>query len=162
MSDVTLLARQLRAGPVAEQLRAAEQLAQLGAEAAPAAVALVQAAGSAEPVQEWVVAALEQLGAPPATAVTPLCELTADPEELVGYWAVTLLGRLGAEAADAGTALARALEHSPHLAVRQRAAWALERVKDTSPPVLAALTRAAASSDPRLARLARQALAQLQ
>ncbi len=160
MSDVTLLARQLRAGQVAEQLRAAEQLAQLGADAAPAAVALVQAAGSAEPVREWVVAALEQLGPPPTTAIAPLCDLTADPEERVGYWAVTLLGRLGAGAVNAGTALAAALERSPHWAVRQRAAWALERVKDASPPVLAALARAAASSDPRLARLARQALGQ--
>lgn len=162
MSDVSALARQLRAGLAAQQQRAAEQLARSGTGAAPAAVELVQAAGGEESVRAWAVEALEQLGPPPTTALTPLCGLTAHPHELVGYWAVTLLGRLGSDAVRSATALTHALERSPHGAVRQRAAWALGEVGDTSPPVLAALARAAESSDPRLARLAGQALAQLQ
>jgi HEAT repeat protein len=162
MSDVTVLAQQLREGQVAQRQRAAEQLAQSGENAAPAAVELVQAAGDEEQVREWAVAALEQLGPPPTAAIRQLCGLTAHENELVGYWAVTLLGRLGPAAVTAVSALTDTLQHSPHQAVRQRAAWALGQVGDGSATVIAALTRAAGAEDPRLARLATQALAQLQ
>jgi hypothetical protein len=82
-------------------------------------------------------------------------------EELVDYWAVTLLGRLGSEAALAAPCLGQALECSPFPSVCQRAAWALRELGQSAGPAKASLEQAAASSEPRLARLAQAALGQL-
>jgi HEAT repeat protein len=57
-------------GDVAKQAEAAEQLAQLGAEAQPAAVALVRACSNEdEEVREWITAALEEIGPPNAAII---------------------------------------------------------------------------------------------
>ena len=49
----------------ASRARAAQRLAQLGRDAQPAALALLNACGDAdEAVQEWAAAALEELGPP--------------------------------------------------------------------------------------------------
>jgi HEAT repeat protein len=141
---------------------AAEQLARMGQEARTAAVALVRAAGdSAASVRDWAAAALEELGPPQASDIEALAALAGNPQADIAYWAVTLLGRAGDEAADVADAVAEALSAHPTIEVRQRAAWALGKFGARSTGVLAALRVAAASDEPRLARLAKQALAQL-
>ena len=122
----------------------------------------MQACGDEESVRESAIAALEEMGPPRTDAAQPLSELAADTNELVAYWAVTLLGRLGLEAKSVAPALVSVLESSSHLAVRQRAAWALGQIKDGGAATVAALERAKHAADPRLARLASQALGQLQ
>ncbi|NLX54687.1 MAG: hypothetical protein GXY58_06210 [Planctomycetaceae bacterium] len=158
MSDVTVLARQLQDKQASVRAQAAERLGRCG-DAACVAVELVRACGDEEEVvREWAVAALEELGPPPASSLEPLCSLAAAAQELVAYWAVTLLGRAGPEAFAAAPALVSVLETSPHPAVRQRAAWALGRIRDQSAATIAALERVKSSGDPRLARLAAESL----
>ena len=85
---------------VAKRAQAAEELAQLGSEARPAAVALVLACGDeAEEVRQWATSALEEMGPPEASDVGPLISFIEAKSPDVGYWAATLLGRLKADAA---------------------------------------------------------------
>lgn len=161
MADATVLAHQLRDKQVEVRARAAEELSQQGEEARAAAVALVEACGDDESVSQWAVSALEQLGPPPAETAQPLARLTESDHELVSYWAVTLLGRLRDAADTAVPAVVKALGSSPHLSVRQRAAWALGEMGVGSAAVTAALATAAQSQDARLSRMAQQALDQL-
>lgn len=159
-ADIAALAARLSAAAVADRLAAAEALARAGEEAAAAAVPLVKACGDADDsVREQVVAALEDAGPPPDTAVAPLGELLGAAEPLVAYWAATLLGRAGAAAAAAVPALAARLAPPTDLAVRQRAAWALGQIGAAAKPAVAALEAAQGDADPRLARLAAEALA---
>ncbi|MHB0956662.1 MAG: HEAT repeat domain-containing protein [Pirellulaceae bacterium] len=158
MADVTVLAQQLHDKQVVVRARAAQQLSACGEAAREATIDLLEACGDDESVREGAVAALEQLGPPPADLLSQLSPLVGSSHELVAYWAVTLLGRLQCAATAAVPALIFALEHSPHLAVRQRAAWALGQINDRSAPTVAALERAKNASDPRLARLAAEAV----
>ena len=159
-TDVDTLTARLAAGGAAERAAAAERLCRLGAAAAAAAVPLVRGCGDDDDqVREWSAAALEELGPPGVGAIDELATLAADGHPLVAYWAVTLLGRLGAAAAPAVPALVECLGGRTDLAVAQRAAWALGRI---GRPALAAaepLTAAAGRGDPRLERLATEALA---
>ncbi len=77
----------------------------------------------------------------------------------VAYWAATLLGRLQAQAAGTVSPLTAALAENRPLAVRERAAWALEQIGPAARDALPALRQAAASKQPRLARLANEAIA---
>jgi HEAT repeat protein len=125
-------------------------------------VSLVKACADAvEEVRESVVAALEELGPAPPSDVPALVSLLASPHSDVGYWAATLLGRLGPDAATAVPALTATLSGSAHLAVRQRAAWALGEIGPAAAAARDALAKASKSDDPRLARLAQQAINQL-
>lgn len=155
--EVETLTAQLRdPGPAC--CAAAERLAQLGTEAQPAAAELV-AATARDDAREWAVAALEGLGPPPADQLAPLVALAEAPAAITAYWAVTLIGRLGGDARSAVPALVRTLAQSPHVEVRQQAAWSLGRCGRDDPLVRAGLSAAAGDADPRLARLAREALA---
>ena len=141
---------------------AAESLGQMAADAAPAAIPLVEACrDDDERVREWTVAALEDLGSPPAEAVKPLTLLVSDKNPLAGYWAATLLGRCGEGAASAVDALAKAVDSAADPAVRQRAAWALGQIGPEASAARGVLEKAAGDADPRLARLASDALAGL-
>ena len=137
--------------------QAAEQLAVLGTDAQPAAVALVLACGDeAEEVRQWATSALEQLGPPEASDAEPLTSLIDAKSSDVGYWAATLLGRL--KSASSVDALAHAVAGSPHLSVRQRAAWALGEIGSAAIAAVPNLQKAAADPDPRLAWLAQEAI----
>lgn len=160
-TDLASLIKALRTGNSNEKVAAAEQLAQLGEEAGPAAVPLVEACSSEE-TREWAVAALESLGPPAASDVPALAGLTHRPALDIAYWAVTLLGRLQVEAVAAVPDLVTALGAHAELAVRQRAAWALGQIGPPAAPALAALQAAAAGPDARLAKLAREAIANIQ
>ena len=147
----------LNSRDLAVRRRAAEQLATHPDVAA--AVSLARACGDAdESVREWAVAALEQLGVPDAVDAAALTELLADEHHDVRYWAATLLGRLGRQAASAAGPLGETVGRDPETAVRQRAAWALGEIGPAAAAVRSILAQAAASDDPRLARLARQSL----
>jgi HEAT repeat protein len=159
-SDANALAAQLGSADPSVRSAAAERLARMGEDAAPAAVALVLACGDAdEQVREQAVAALEDLGPPPAQAISQLIGLVAHADPLVAYWATTLLGRAGEDAASAVPALTGCLASPADLSVRQRAAWALGKIGAPAAAAREALGRAANDADPRLARLATEALA---
>jgi HEAT repeat protein len=161
--EVTQLIAALHSDDPARRQAAAERLAQLGTGAQEAAVALVEACGcDDEPMREWITAALEELGPPRVDDIPLLAELVARPSLDTAYWAATLLGRLEREAAPAVAALAAALSNHAEMAVRQRAAWALAQIGAPSGAARGALQSAAASSNRRLASLARQALSRIE
>jgi HEAT repeat protein len=139
---------------------AAERLCQAGSDASDAAVDLVRACGDDEAVSNWAVAALEELGTPPISAVESLTALASDKNSLVAYWAATLLGRLGPDATDSQAKLASVLITSQEVAVQERFAWALGKIGVTSDEALKALSQVAKGDDSRLSRLAQEALEQ--
>ena len=160
MQALAELEKGLASQEVAVRLRAAEQAAQLAEQAQPLAVALVRVAGDAdEEVGNWANAALEELGPPRKEDLQPLAHLLADCHETVSYWAATLLGRLEAEAAPAVPDLIHVAQQSTSLAVRQRAVWALGRIGPAAAAAVPVLKEATTSHNPRLARLAAEALA---
>lgn len=135
--------------------QAAETLAHLGESAKPAAVALAKVADAVdETVREWVVAALESLGAPRPGDLESLRELVSSDGEDSAYWAITLLGRLRSVAAPAVPDLIRALNEHPHPHNRQRAAWALGKIGPAASAALPDLKAAALGQDSRLTRIA--------
>lgn len=145
-----------------QRLSAAEHLAQQP-DAREAAVQLARAtADENEEVREAVTGVLEDLGPPPAGFTPELASMLQDSNSDVAYWAATLLGRLGKDAAKAVPALTAALGPAAPLVVRQRSAWALGHMGTEAASARPALEMAAAHSDPRLARLAREALASIQ
>lgn len=118
----------LRSGDPATRLDAAERICHMAEDAAPAAVDLVRACTDAdEQVREWVVAALEGLGAPPEASIPALAGLATSENPLAAYWAITLLGRVGQAAKSAVPAVTACLQ-SKDEAVRRRAAWAIEKI----------------------------------
>jgi HEAT repeat protein len=160
MPDIPSLAARLTDPDPAARLAAAEQLAQAGDAAASAAVPLVRACGDVDDqVREQAVAALEDCGPPPATSIPDLVPLAGATDGLTAYWAITLLGRSGQDAAAAVGALTERLGSAAAPEVAQRAAWALGKIGPPAAGAAAALRSAAASADPRLARLATEALA---
>jgi HEAT repeat protein len=101
------------------------------------------------------------MGPPEVSDVGQLISLIEAKSPDVGYWAATLLGRLKTDAAPAVDALARAVSGSPHLPVRQRAAWALGEIGTSANAALSTLRRVVSDSDPCLARLAQEAVRQI-
>jgi len=161
MNDPKVLAETLRSGSDEQRLNAAEELARLGENAQPAAVPLVQSLEN-EALRDWAVAALEELGPPATNDVAPLAGLVTREGQLdSAYWAATLLGRLGEQAAPAVPALTSALSEHPDLVVRERAAWALSKIGPAAASAASALQEASERGEPRLARLAKEALAQI-
>jgi HEAT repeat protein len=161
-ADVSRLIASLRSDDSATQQAAAEQLAHMETGAQAAAVALVEASDSdKEEVREWVVAALEGIGPPLEKDIGQLAALLKKKSLDVAYWAATLLGRLGPEAAPAVSELTKAVSTHDELAVRQRAASALGEIGPAAKSSLESLQDATKSTDPRLARLARDAIEQI-
>lgn len=157
--DPASLAAQLASGDLETRRTAADLLSRMGEDGAPAAVALVRACADADDdVREHAVAALEDLGPPPADAIAQLVPLIVHTDPIVGYWATTLLGRAAEDAASAVSALAQCVDSTADLAVRQRAAWALGKMGPAAAAARESLVRAAGQGDSRLARLATEAL----
>lgn len=159
VAEIEALIGQLQDADPGRRGAAAELLCRHGAAAATAALALARAcADEDDQVREWAAAALEDLGPPPAGSIPELGDLVGSSHPLVAYWAATLLGRSGQNAATATTALAACLASASDPAVAQRAAWALGKIGPAAATGRDALEKAALSADPRLARLAREAL----
>jgi len=163
MDAIEALVESLGSTDLGRRREAAQRLAQMEEAAQPAATALVAACDEAdEDTREWVVAALEALGPPPAAQQPKLIEQLDSDCALARYWAATLLGRLEDQIAQAAvTRLATVLAADEDAAVRQRAAWALGQIGAAAAPARDALAQAAESPDPRLARLAARALVNL-
>jgi HEAT repeat protein len=168
-ATLTDLRVQLTCHDVASRRAAAQSLAQLGEGAAEAAQELVQAvADDDSQVCEWAVSALEELGSPPIETEAALIQQLANPKADAAYWAATLLGRLAGQARSSVAPLMRSMRDSPHSAVKQRSAWALGQITlELGPETMDAglqaelhkqLDAAAEAGDPRLARLASEAL----
>lgn len=159
MSDasrqITALTSKL-SGSADERAAAAEALAQLGNECAEACIPLVRACGTDELTREWASAALEEMGPPPESCIPDLLEFTSDQSASVVYWAVTLLGR--GKAARACDLLAKLVDSDREDCVRERAVWAIRQIGCPSSVVQQALLKAGQSSNPRLARLAKETL----
>jgi HEAT repeat protein len=161
-ADLTRLIAELDQNDAALRAQAAEELCRLGESAAPAMTALAAACGdSSEEVRQWASAALEEMGAPDKAQIADLALLLQQEHADVAYWAATLLGRAGSAAAAVVGTLSATLRGHAAPAVRQRTAWALGKIGPGAAPALDALNAAAASDDPRLARLAKQALEQI-
>ena len=158
--DANNLAGQLADANVETTRAAAESLMLMGEEAQPAAVALVSAAGHADDAtRESIVAALEELGPPTKNDLDSLSRLLETDNSDVAYWAATLIGRLEEDAAAATAPLAAVLgDDSKQLNVRERCVWALERIGPGASAAVSSLESAASSTEPRLSRLAKQAL----
>jgi hypothetical protein len=112
-----------------------------------------------EEVRAWASDVLSAIESPQAAAAPQLAELTRHVNAPVAGWACKLLGKLGPQAKDHQAAVASALSSHPEVAVRQLAALALQSIPDLNQQTLEALQSAAASTDPRLSRLAKEALA---
>ena len=160
-SSLPALIAQLASTNPDERAEAAELLCRAGTAAVAATLPLVEACGDDDSrVREWAVAALEELGPPPAEIIEHLAEIAAGPEPLSAYWAATLLGRAGRDAAAAVPALATCVASAEDMAVRERAAWALGKIGPAALSAREALQQAVAQGkDSRLARLATEALA---
>jgi len=158
-NDISQWTTDLTHGDAGVRGKAAERLARHPAEAASAAVALVQAAGDAdEVVREWVVAALEEIGPPAVEQRDELAALVGHAQADVAYWAVTLLGRLGEAAAPTVDRLMKVLEQSTANNVRERIAWALGQIGPQAAAALPTLKQSGSSDNPRLARMATKAI----
>ncbi len=151
MNQTQQLTESLSSDDAVARIEAAQRLATLGEDAQPAAVALVEALDrDDDELQEWSVAALEQLGPPNVSDIPALTQLLQRGGELTGYWVCTLLGRLAEQARPAVQNLARTLQTSHDLAVQQRAAWALGQIGSSDGESVQALQAAASSADARL------------
>lgn len=161
-SQLLRWSQQLSDPDTATRREAARQIMQAGEPAVGAAISLVKAVGDQdEEVVNSATEALENLGPPRVEDAAELAKLLHAPQSDMGYWAATLLGRLGDQAATAVKSLAAVVTAHPQLAVRERSAWALGQIGPAARPakeVLEAVTRGDA---PRLARLARESLEQI-
>ncbi|MDX1964247.1 MAG: hypothetical protein SFX18_13925 [Pirellulales bacterium] len=111
-----------------------------------------------ESIREQAVEICEGMQSPPAELAIPLTTYLPTARGDAAYWCVTLLGRLAGESVAAISVLATCLERHELLAVRERAAWALGKIGPAAQKARPSLEKAAAATDPRLSRLAKDAL----
>ncbi|QDU95763.1 HEAT repeat domain-containing protein [Lignipirellula cremea] len=158
-ADLLHLEEELCSTNAQRRVDAAEQLSLLGHQASPAVIPLLcTLRDSDEQVREYVTSALENLGPPPTNQLGHLVPMLQDENLDIGYWAATLLGRLGRIGGPAAESLADVLQHSTHTVVRERSAWALGEIGKEASVALDQLHRTAQGSEPRLARLAQEAI----
>lgn len=156
--EVTRLRAEIASADPARRLAAAEKLLISGEIARGLAPELLAACATEDDaLREVVMGAIEGMGAPEVLRAREIGAFL-DGDETQAYWAAILLGRLGREAAFAVAGLAKVLAESPSEAVRERCAWALGQIGPDAKGAKSALERAAASSSPRLARFAREAI----
>lgn len=111
-----------------------------------------------EEVRAWASDVLTSVEEPSGEWAAQLAELTRHVNAPVAGWACKLLGRLGDGATRYQAYLANALSQHAEITVRQLAALALKSVPRLTPNTVTALKAAAADADPRLSRLATDAL----
>lgn len=117
----------------------------------------------ADPEEEnraWAADCLElvdSISSTKAAEIAPLCQHSG---EFVVYWTLITLGKLG-DVSAYQEQLTQALRTSTSVTVRQAAAQVLRLAQNASPATKDALKEASASPDPRLSRLAKQALAEI-
>lgn len=112
-----------------------------------------------EEVRAWASDTLSSVDQPASDVGPQLAELTRHVNAPVAGWACKLLGKLGESATRFQSSLAAALTQHGEKSVRQLAALALKSVPNLKPETISALQSAASDADPRLSRLAADALA---
>ena len=127
--------------------------------AAPHAVSLVRNMQSEdEEHRAWTSDALRAITQLPEELADEVAALCVHDNPAVAAAACGQLIKLGAKATNYQAALVATLTSHPSLSARQQAALALASIKPLNADSLQALRTAAASSDPRLQRLATAAL----
>ncbi len=109
-----------------------------------------------EEVRAYASDCLEQIETPEPAALAQLASHCTAHSAPIANWACKLLGRIGTIACQGP--LTAALNEHESLGVRQQAALALAKLANLQPGTIAALKQAALSNDPRLQRVAQQAL----
>ena len=157
--NVTQLVEQLHTGNPMERRAAAETLCldqEMAAEAIPA---LVRYCGDDDrTVAEYCVASMEELGPPSDAQLAEIAELARSTNPEIVYWASTFLGRAGEAAASQAALLGSIVASDLEPYARRRAAWAIGKLGKSGATQAAQLESATNSSDPALARTARQVL----
>ena len=113
-----------------------------------------------EEVRSWASDAMSNVESPSREWGAQLSELTRHVNAPVAGWACKLLGRMGADATSFQSSLVVALTKHASKSVQQLAAMALKSIPNWSQETLAAIQLAASDTDPRLSRLATEALAE--
>ncbi len=111
-----------------------------------------------EELRAWACDALQVIESLPVELAPQLAALCRHPQAPVALWSSKLMVRLGKAAAEYQSALAHSLANHPDLYVRQEAAAALGKIDGLHDDTKDMLRAAAASDDPRLSRLASEAL----
>ncbi len=115
---VEQLIDRLQHAEISKRIEAAQQLAQLGTDAAAAALPLIASLDSSdESLREWSNATLEECGAPHLNDLPRLMQLiqpTTGASHSVVYWALTLIGRLERHAESTSPILSRFIEDASH------------------------------------------------
>ena len=111
-----------------------------------------------EEVRAWASDVLTSVEEPSVEWAPQIAELTRHVNAPVAGWACKLLGRLGNDATRYQSSLANAVRQHPEQSVRQLAALALKSVPTLTQDTVLALKAAASDADPRLSRLATDAL----
>lgn len=123
------------------------------------AVKLVQTlASSDEELRGWVCDALENVEVTRQVS-SEIAELCGHAQEPVAGWACKLIARSNEHAHEHQVALTSTLSTHSSIGVQQQAALALRNAKPLNDAARTALQAAAQHTDPRLSRLANQALA---
>ncbi len=111
-----------------------------------------------EEVRAWASDVLTSVEEPSSDWAPQLAELTRHVNAPVAGWSCKLLGRLGNDATQYQASLSQVLTQHAEKSVRQLAAMALKSVPNLSKETIVALKVAASDADPRLSRLAAEAL----
>jgi hypothetical protein len=117
-------------------------------------------AAAQDDAREEIVGFLEDCGPPTIAELPRIAHHLNSADGDAAYWAATLLGRSGPAAAAFLNDLVAATHHDS-LAARERAVWALSQIGPAAKAALPRLKELSESTTPRLARLAREAAAQV-
>ncbi len=112
-----------------------------------------------EEVRAWASDTMSNVEQPSSELAPQLAELTRHVNAPLAGWACKLLGKMGAQATPFQSSLVAALMGHAEKSVRQLAALSLKSIPNWTQETVAALKSAASDADPRLSRLAVDALA---
>ncbi len=113
---------------------------------------------SAEETRAWASDALQTLELLPAALAPTVATYCLNEHPPVASWACKLLATMGSGAADFQAAIVGCLNDHPSVSAKQQAALTLADIPGLSNAAIDALKNASTSSDPRLQRLATNAL----
>lgn len=125
---------------------------------------LVTMSDDEEETRAWASDVLQTVEVLPRSLADSVSDRCLDPHPPVAAWACTLLGKLESDAHKYQSHIVACLNTHPSVSTRQQAALALSSIAEREPgtldeATLESLRHATASDDPRLKRLATQALA---
>lgn len=124
-------------------------------------IVVAMAGESNSDVCMWAAEVLERSIVPSADETSELVQQLQSSNGEVIYWAASMIGRLGEKASDAAISLTQCLENSSHLPAKEKVVWALCQIGPDASVARDALRRVAEQPQPRLARLASEALKRL-